>query len=405
MKLYVHYCLHAPTLVRVYTSCIYVAVERVRRGMAWADNLERSGAIAALRCANHSKAANRTAPRVAFCIAGAARSFAAPLVQKALRQHLIQAYGGDRTASRVFFLLKTRDSDKMHETQKGPSRLRYVSHMTNHEDIVAALHNWTDWIGEAVILKGSGAASVNDSSSSSSSTGQSTPRIGTALADGSSWKLYRPPHGCHQGSSTAGNSSSLRTGSNSNPSYLASGNNQERLITNALNMAWCRGAIARHEARSGRLFEVVVFARPDLLWTLPVLAWCQHRLHAVQSCLDGVCDAMWIAPRERATVLLSQAELHRDCPEGAAERAVRWQLSHHHTLASCCTNAEQLLWWSIRQSGAPVSFVLPPPGRTYAILRYVEGVCESALDTRFDSWIYNAKKNEVRQGAAPNLPT
>ena len=76
----------------------------------WRATLGRSGDMAARRC----DGVNEPPPRTAFCIAGAARSFGTSLVQTALRHHLIRGYGAAST-SRLFFLLKTADSDKQHE--------------------------------------------------------------------------------------------------------------------------------------------------------------------------------------------------------------------------------------------------------------------------------------------------
>ena len=52
-----------------------------------------------------------TPPAIAFCIAGAARTFGTPLVQSHLRRHLVDALGGS-DGSRLFLLLKTLDSNK-----------------------------------------------------------------------------------------------------------------------------------------------------------------------------------------------------------------------------------------------------------------------------------------------------
>ena len=47
-----------------------------------------------------------------------------------------------------------------------------------------------------------------------------------------------------------------------------SGNAEERLILASLGVAWCGAAIARHEAASGQRFDLVAYARPDVLTRL-----------------------------------------------------------------------------------------------------------------------------------------
>ena len=58
------------------------------RTSEWSRLLQRSGDRANARC-NETGAG--PPPRTAFCIAGAARSFSAPLMQAALWNHLIRA--------------------------------------------------------------------------------------------------------------------------------------------------------------------------------------------------------------------------------------------------------------------------------------------------------------------------
>ena len=60
-------------------------------------------------------------PRIAFCIAGAARSFATPLVLRMLRTHFIDALaGGNLASSRIFLMLKTGDSPKVSSLDLSP---------------------------------------------------------------------------------------------------------------------------------------------------------------------------------------------------------------------------------------------------------------------------------------------
>ena len=58
--------------------------------------------------------------------------------------------------------------------------------------------------------------------------------------------------------------------------YLLEGNNEERLIHQHLGLQWCHAAILRSEKRRAAAFEVIVFARPDLVWWKPLPMTCAH---------------------------------------------------------------------------------------------------------------------------------
>ena len=96
-----------------------------------------------------------------------------------------------------------------------------------------------------------------------------------------------------------------------------------------------------------------------------------------------------------ADALLSQAEAHRDCPTFAP---MRWGRGVG-TVTSCCMDAERLLWWTARARALPLNTSLPPPGAAglYVVLRYVEGVCETVLDERYERVVYLMKK--IKEGA------
>ena len=53
----------------------------------------------------------------------------------------------------------------------------------------------------------------------------------------------------------------------------------------------------------------------------------------------------------------------------------------------CCSDAERLLWWTLRkhEREVPVTFDLLPPGNAAGaqVLRYVDGVCETIFDVRY----------------------
>ena len=89
---------------------------------------------------------------------------------------------------------------------------------------------------------------------------------------------------------------------------------EERLIKDHLGKKWCLGAIHRSEAHRGKPYDIVVFARPDLLWLRRVTPWCAYdSAHVLFSCPTLGCDMFWASPRQHATSLLSQAAMHRDC--------------------------------------------------------------------------------------------
>jgi hypothetical protein len=58
----------------------------------WSAAVEQQGVAASQRCAQ----SRHRPPAIAFCIAGAARSFATPVVQAHLQHNLTGATAGDR---------------------------------------------------------------------------------------------------------------------------------------------------------------------------------------------------------------------------------------------------------------------------------------------------------------------
>lgn len=88
------------------------------------------------------------------------------------------------------------------------------------------------------------------------------------------------------------------------------------MIKDHMGRKWCLGAIRRSEARRGKAYDIVVFARPDLLWLRRVKPWCAYdSAHVLFSCPVLGCDMFWASPRQHAQSLLSQADMHRDCGE------------------------------------------------------------------------------------------
>ena len=353
----------------------------------WADGLQRSGDTAARRCDNTTSNSRRQPPRTAFCIAGAARTFTVPLVQAALWHHLVRAFtGGDATGgSRVFFHLKTADSDKRHEPT-GVTWMKYHARRFEPKRVEEAVRQWHEWIGAAVIVHGSG--SVGEPMSMTRESGAPPRAVEHVQSNSSAWRAYRST--CVRELDTRNNATR----------YISWGNNEERLILSHLGQQWCREAISRHEAASGRAFELVVFARPDIYWHAPVGPWCGRvapksalesapdrpsPVQPVQLCIRAACDAHWSAPRESAMKLLSQAEEHQACAHYAPST---WPLARRtanaRVFTDCCTDAERLLWWTARTHEMPVELSLPAPGVTsYSMLRSVEGVCDVIFDERY----------------------
>ena len=51
-------------------------------------------------------------------------------------------------------------------------------------------------------------------------------------------------------------------------------NAEERMLLAASLLDWLRGAVARDEAASSKRFDLIAFARPDVLIHTPVRPWC-----------------------------------------------------------------------------------------------------------------------------------
>ena len=176
-------------------------------------------------------------------------------------------------------------------------------------------------------------------------------------ADPTAWRRFRATR-CSSNTTLLQNSSQLSCCRMAG--YLQEGNNEERLIHQHLGLRWCKHAIERYE-RSHLAFELIVFARPDLVWWQPLPPWCSWDWSVrMLSCDRPGCDMAWVAPRRYMTRLLGQAELHRDCnlrsaPPHGANRA-----RNVRDIASCCSTSEWLLWYA--QSARAGGLVAPPAG-------------------------------------------
>ena len=97
--------------------------------------------------------------------------------------------------------------------------------------------------------------------------------------------------------------------------YLLENNNHERLLLHHLGIAWCRASIARYESASQRVFDMVVYTRPDLVFWRPTLPWCEFAWkRQIVACHEPGCDMAWFAPRRASDLLMGTAELHLQRP-------------------------------------------------------------------------------------------
>lgn len=316
--------------------------------------------------------ASQPAPAVAFCIAGAARSFATPLVQTHLQHNLISSFGGSITNSRVFLHLKLLDSGKTVRTA-GQS---FGQHRENTlSSILAALQQ--PWLrartAEAILLNGSGSVPTD----MRGCTSVSAACIAQTSTD--MWRDYRVRACC------SGLNVSCCVG------FRTDGNNEERLVLAHLGIGWCGEAIRRYEWQGSMRFDVVVFARPDAVWIRPVPSWCEWPwLRSILACDGPTCDMAWVVPRAHFDRYSQQHEIHRDCPLPPVT-------NNHHDRESrhvCCTTSEHLLSFTRTHHNATHSLlrseVLPFSNysskfvRSFVVLRSAKGICKTLLNHKLD---------------------
>lgn len=285
---------------------------------AWASMLSHSALGASARCrppaTNSSVHTFRKPPAVAFCISGAARTFTTPLILTAVRYNLLKAFSAS-SDSRVFLSLKVLDSDKDHPALI----IRFKQHHETSVDAAVRLVHavWlSPMLGEAVIINGSGSFS-----GAGYTRGATAGRL-VVPSDADAWKNYKAIrcNGRYWGRYPAGKAE-----------YRQIGNNEERLLLNHLGIGWCKDAVLRYEVRWGREFDLVLFARPDLLWLSPVTPWCgwdstRKMLSMYHRGTKADSDMFYVLPRRFMNTLLNQAVLHRDC-----------------TAKECCDTSESLL--------------------------------------------------------------
>ena len=237
-------------------------------------------------------------PKVAFCFAGAARTFATPLLLRSHHEHLIKPLAGPHGAahgSRAFLYLKLADSSKHHADRAASQQ--FLSHSVAASPLFAAIASDAWWlrgmIGEAAIVNGSG----------------SFGSVGWQPADGggpeSAWRpadermshLLRP------------------RAPQCAPAFAK--------LTSATEIAiaarWCGDAISRYERRAGSAFGLVAFARPDQLIDVPLPSPACFPYHSVVfGCAAGGADGLWAANRTHAAQLMSVLNEHTACGAQAA---------------------------------------------------------------------------------------
>jgi hypothetical protein len=303
-------------------------------------------------------------PRVAFCIAGAARGFATPLVHEMLRHNFVRmlAPNPSRSGSRAFVLLKTADSSKLNDWGNGNVQFAaHDEHASRIPALVAALERpWLRrMLGEAVILNGSGSFSgLGWQPGGASSGGASAAGARAALrqpdAD-DTWRQLRSrecmmPWGLHPWQNAIANETLLAR------DRARAGNNEERLLLSLLSFSWCAAAIKRHEAHVGADFDVIAYSRPDALLTRPLPPFCEILWKSnTLACESPAADGIWVIPRKLLPQLGNQAVAHARCSgRGAHETRVKPRPPRPAHKMTCCGGAEHVLAHTLQVAGADV---------------------------------------------------
>ena len=331
----------------------------------------------ALESASKCRSASAPPPRIAYCIGGAARSFATPLVLTLLRHNLITALGGSNE-SRLFLQLKVGDSDKLGMS----STASFMKHNeSTTANLAAALDVEAPWlgslVGEAMLIDGNGAPAEPEG----------TSRQELVVAPNAEvWSQYRA-RSCSVNVTV---NATVQPCCNREP-YLDQANNEERLLLHHLSLLWCRGAIERYEAAAGAAFDLVVFSRPDLVWWKPIIPWCAWPSErSMLACTDPGCDMAYVAPRLHMERLFTTALQHRDCAStsfrtrvesccGASEFLTRHARRAFGNQSAIPVTAEYSRFLVVRDSESIESARLA----TVSPLRFVQSVCELAFDYAF----------------------
>lgn len=315
------------------------------------------------RCEHSSRA-----PRLALCVAGAARTFASPLALACLRHNLLHSLG---PATRLFLQLKTDDSAKMDGWfGRYEAHSEAISSAASVQRAIAA-HPWlSSLIGEAVIVNGS-----EPYSGEGSAAGE---RVMIAQPRRGEWRAFASPH-------CAG----PREAGNTGTPFLHSSDRlvearMERQLRFYLSQEWCRHAIIRYERATARDFEAVMFVRPDLLWFRPMRPYCEvnYSTTTALSCPTMGCDQAWTVPRRYMDRMLGLAHAHQRC-----------------NASFCCgEDAERATGRAAHEAGANINRVQLHFNRT--ILRNVQGVCNVVTHPYYSDGRYAYGKEK----AGPSIP-
>ena len=254
----------------------------------WTRRLRASGDAAAKEC----DAATSTAPRVAFCISGLARSYATPFMLEQHWQLLVRPLApdaSDRKANhdhRIFFHLK---SDRSSQSASIPTIL------------LALERGWSrPMLGEAVVLNGSGAIAATTVGWRG---GDANAFAAVVEANDTLLEALQPD-------------AILCENSQGDPRHYRN-KSFPRGAHMALGLSWCAAAIARHEAAHGRRFVLVAYARPDQLFAGPVTPWCRWPSSTTAlACHAYGSDGFWAAPRDLAAQIFGMAEAITQCQRG-----------------------------------------------------------------------------------------
>lgn len=340
------------------------------------------------------KAENAPPRRIAFCIAGAARTFTAPIIQAGIRDNFfgpLAAWHGQAnlSQSRFFVLVKTDDSTKLGMGAAfHASNDRFSQHHTDKTNLLRVLTtSWfTPMLAAAAVVEGSGAHEWLAPAENASDV------LVYAVGNATMWQRFRATY-CNESKATSEQPGCCQ------PDGPFRGNtssaNEARLIHQHMNLRWCYKAILHQEAKQGWTFELVAYTRPDVLWYAPVLPSCAvanrwpWQTH-VLSCFYPGCDMTWVAPRQHATRIMDQVSLRRDCRSQHTKRHGKFGHMFARDQLTCCAAAEWLQWYTYLSpnanaaDGIPVfqSNTMVPEKGAFGILRQVKGACQIALARR-----------------------
>ena len=299
----------------------------------------------------------RAAPtRMAVCIVGAARSFGSPLLLAALKHHLIDGLTSGRPQDvRLFLQLKTDVDGETTDNVTAPSSRHYHANS-----------DYTVGNGELPTLKRSPNASRE-----ARATGTSRPhaQVLTDVLRATPWlrdtlgvavmsqgygivKQHTcPPHEAKGEGLAASLDARVCTVASRRleptPTAMAARSPCAHAIgalggitfQMAHNVGWCARAVGAHERATGEAFDVVAYARPDLVWWRALPSYCElDALNQVSVAHRDGSDLVWVAPRRNLDLLGDQTQTHLSC---LGERCTRLPTDGLAArVCSCCGRPE-----------------------------------------------------------------